>query len=141
MKIDELKVNGFGKLKDKEIKLEDGINIVYGENESGKSSMLKFISGMLYGVSKNKNGKEISDFDRFKPWSNDVFSGKIKYTLDNSESFEVYREFKKKNPIIYNEKQEDISNKFQMDKTKGIDFFAEQTGRYIERYFPENNIR
>ena len=32
LKINNLKINGFGKLKDKEIKLEDGINIVYGEN-------------------------------------------------------------------------------------------------------------
>ena len=35
MKINELKINGFGKLKDREIKLQDGINIIYGENESG----------------------------------------------------------------------------------------------------------
>ena len=128
MKINGLKINGFGKLKDKEINLKDGINIVYGENESGKSSLLKFISSMFYGVSKNKNGKEISDFDKFKPWNVDVFSGKIKYTLDDGKSFEVYREFKKKNPIIYDEKQKDISKMFRMDKTKGIDFFTEQTG-------------
>ena len=128
MKIKELKVNGFGKLKDKEINLKEGINVVYGENETGKSSLLKFISGMLYGVSKNKNGKEISDFDKFKPWESEIFSGKIKYTLDNGESFEIYREFKKKNPIIYNANQEDISKQFRMDKTKGIDFFTEQTG-------------
>ncbi len=134
MKINELKINGFGKLKDREIILKDGINIVYGENESGKSSMLKFISGMLYGVSKNKNGKDISDFDRYKPWETETFSGKIKYTLDDGKSFEVYREFKKKNPIIYNENQEDISKQFYMDKTKGIDFFTEQTGIDLETF-------
>ncbi len=128
MKINELKINGFGKLKEKEVNLKNGINIIYGENESGKSSLLKFISGMLYGVSKNKNGKDISDFDKFKPWESETFSGKIKYTLDSGKTFEVYREFKKKNPIIYNEKQEDISKTFKMDKTKGIDFFTEQTG-------------
>ena len=55
MKINNLKVNSFGKLKDKELKLSDGINIIYGENEVGKSSMQKFISCMLYGISKNKN--------------------------------------------------------------------------------------
>ena len=79
MKIKNLKINGFGKIKDKEISLTEGINVIYGENEAGKSSMLKFITAMLYGASKNKNGREISDFDRFKPWKFDEFSGKIKY--------------------------------------------------------------
>ena len=77
MKINGFKINGFGKLKNNNIELSDGINVIYGENESGKSSMLKFISAMLYGVSKNKNGKEISDFDKFKPWKTEEFSGKF----------------------------------------------------------------
>lgn len=126
MKIDYLRINGFGKFKNKEIEFKDKINIVYGENESGKSSMLKFISSMLYGASKNKNGKDIPDFDRFKPWDREEFSGKIRYTLDSNKTFEVFREFKKKNPVIYNEKMEDISKKFRVT-TKGIDFFIEQT--------------
>ncbi len=128
MKINSLKINSFGKLKNKELKLSDGINIIFGENEAGKSSMQKFISCMLYGISKNKNGKDVSDFDKFKPWDTEEFSGKINYTLDNGEEFEIYREFKKKNPIIYNSMKEDISKTFKIDKTKGIDFFTEQTG-------------
>ena len=135
MRIDNLKINGFGKLKNKEVKFSDGINIVYGENEAGKSSLLKFITSMLYGASKNKNGKELSDFDRFKPWKTEEFSGKIEYTLDSGESFEIYREFKKKNPIIYNAKKEDISKTFSIDKTKGIEFFEEQTGIDEETFY------
>ena len=135
MRIDKLKINGFGKIKNKELELKDGINIIYGENESGKSSLLKFVSSMFYGLSKNKNGKEFPDFDRYKPWYNDEFSGKISYTLDNGESFEVYREFKKKNPVIYNSRKEDISKEFTVDKTKGIDFFAEQTGIDEETFY------
>ena len=128
MKIDYFKINGFGKVSNKEIELKDNINIIYGKNESGKSTILKFISGMFYGVSKNKNGKDISDFDRYKPWKKDEFSGKIKYTLDDGNSFEVYREFKKKSPIIYNNKMQDISKEFKIDKAKGIDFLVEQIG-------------
>ena len=135
MKINNLKINGFGKFKNKEIELKDGINIVYGENESGKSSLLKFITSMFYGASKNKNGKDISDFDKYKPWQTEEFSGKIEYNLDNGEYFEVYREFKKKNPIIYNSKKEDISKNFNIDKTKGIEFFEEQTGIDEETFY------
>ena len=135
MKKNNLKINGIGKLKDKEIEFSNGINIVYGENEAGKSSMLKFITSMFYGASKNKNGKEISDFDKYKPWQTEEFSGKIEYQLDNGESFEVFREFKKKNAIIYNSKKEDISKKFKIDKTKGIEFFEEQTGIDEETFY------
>jgi DNA repair exonuclease SbcCD ATPase subunit len=135
LKINGFKINGFGKLKNNNIELSNGINVIFGENESGKSSMLKFISAMFYGASKNKNGKEISDFDKFKPWKTEEFSGKINYTLDNGESFEVYREFKKKNPIIYNSNKEDISKTFKIDKTKGIEFFLEQTGIDEETFY------
>lgn len=127
MKIDYLKINGYGKIENQEIELSDNMNVIYGKNEAGKSTILKFILGMLYGVSKNKNKKEYSDFERYKPWSKEEFSGKIKYTLDNNEKYEVYRDFSKKNPQIYNEKGEDISKNFNVNKTKGSEFFLEQT--------------
>ena len=93
----------------------------------GKSTLLKFIYCILYGASKNKNGKEISDFEKFMPWTAAEYSGKINYELDNKEKYEIFREFSKKNPKIYNEKLEDISKTFNINKTKGIEFFYEQT--------------
>ena len=79
MKIKELNINGFGKLKDKNIKFNEGINVIVGENESGKSTLLKFITSIFYGISKNKRGKSISDYEKFKPWDSEIYSGKIKY--------------------------------------------------------------
>ena len=112
MKINNLKINGFGKLIDKEIKLTDGINIIYGENEDGKTTLQKFIFSMFYGAAKNKNGKEISDFEKYTPWHSNDFSGKIEYNLDNGKSFEVFRDFKKKNPSIYQDGI-DVSKSFR----------------------------
>ena len=127
MKINKLKINSYGKLKNKEIEFSDNINIVYGKNESGKSTLLKFIQNSFYGISKNKKGKEYSDFDKYNPWSAEEFSGKLEYELDNNEKYEIYRDFKKKNPQIFNEKKEDISKEFNIDKSKGNEFFTEQT--------------
>ena len=127
MKIHKLKINAYGKLKDKEIQFKDHINVVYGKNEAGKSTILTFIVNMLYGISKNKNGKNYSDFEKYKPWDAEEFSGKLEYELDNHEIFEVFRDFKKKNPQIFNEKKEDISKQFNIDKSKGNEFFYEQT--------------
>ena len=118
MKINKLKINSYGKLQNREINFNDKINIIYGENESGKSTLLKFILNSFYGTSKNKKGRDISDFEQYKPWNTDEFSGKLEYKLDNGETFEIYREFNKKNPKIFNNKLEDISKKFNIDKTK-----------------------
>lgn len=127
MKINKLQINAFGNLKNKEIELSENINIVYGKNEAGKSTLLKFIVDSLYGISKNKRGKEFSDYDRFKPWKEEEFSGKVKYTLDNGKKYEVFRDFNKKNPKIYDEELNDISKEFTIDKTYGNQFFTEQT--------------
>lgn len=135
MKIENLKINGFGKLENKEIEFSDGINIITGKNESGKSTLLKFITSMFYGASKNKNGKLIPDFDKYKPWNTEEYSGRITYNLDNGEQYEIYREFKKKSPIIYNESKDDITKKYQIDKNKENTFFREQTGITEENFF------
>lgn len=127
MKINKLKINSYGKLKEKEINFKDGINLIYGQNEAGKSTLIKFIINSFYGISKNKKGKEISDFDKYKPWSGEEFSGKLEYKLDNKEKYEIYRDFSKKNPKIFNENMEDISKEFNIDKNKGNEFFYEQT--------------
>ena len=127
MKIDELKINSYGKLKDKEFKLKEGINIIFGENEKGKSTLLNFIVNMFYGTSRNKKGRDMSDYDKYKPWDTEEFSGKMTYTLDNNEKYEVFREFSKKNPKIYDKNMEDISKNYSIDKNTGNQYFFEQT--------------
>ena len=128
MKIKNIKINNYGNLKQKEINLENNINIVYGKNETGKSTLLNYLKNIFFGISKNKNGKEISDYEKYLPWSGEEFSGKIKYELDDNEQFEIYRDFKKKNPVVVDSKFDDISNKFKIDKKDGNQFFYEQTG-------------
>lgn len=127
MKIKQLKINSFGKLKDKEITLKDNINILFGKNEAGKSTIIKYIVNSIYGISKNKKGKEYSDFEKYQPWSGEEFSGRLSYELDDGTQYEIYRDFKKKNPKIFNESMEDISNQFPIDKSVGNQFFYAQT--------------
>ena len=127
MNIKEIKINSFGNIQNKEIELTKGINLVYGKNESGKSTLLNFITHMFYGISKNKRGKVISDYDKYLPWNTEEFSGKIKYELDAGETFEVFRNFKKKDPVILDGQYEDVSSQYIVDKTNGNQFFFEQT--------------
>ena len=62
------------------------------------------------------------------PWKGEEFSGKISLGLDNGEEFEIFRDFKKKNPIIYNKNGQDISLEYPADKNKGIDFIFNKIG-------------
>jgi len=127
LKIDKLKINSYGRIENKDIELKQGINIIKGYNEAGKSTLLSFINSILYGIDKKKQNSYISEFDRYMPWISDDFSGSVKYTLDNNLKYEVFRNFKKKNPVIYDENKNDISKLFKSTKN-GIDFLEEQTG-------------
>ena len=59
MKIKGLNINGFGKFKDKSINLSDGLNVVYGNNEAGKSTTHTFIKSMLFGMAKKKSKTKV----------------------------------------------------------------------------------
>lgn len=88
LKIKNIKINSFGKINNKEYDFSEKINLIYGKNEAGKSTLLKFIQSIFYGTSKNKKGKNFSDYDLYKPWGDGDFSGKLKYKLDSGEEFE-----------------------------------------------------
>ncbi len=127
MKIKNIKINNYGNLENKEINLKNKINIIYGQNESGKSTLLSYIKNSLYGISKNKNGRDISDYEKYKPWGKTDYSGKLKYELDNGQEYEVVRDFNKKKPKIYNENMEEVSEQFNIVKKDGTQFFYDQT--------------
>ena len=128
MKIKNIKVNAYGNIENKDINLEEGINIIHGANESGKSTLLNYIISIFYGISRNKDGKALSDYEKYKPWNSNEFSGRISYKLEDGEKYEIFRDFNKKNPKIYNDKLEDISDRFETDKKDGSKFFIEQMG-------------
>ena len=125
MKINSIKINSYGKLKDKNFDLEK-LNIIYGKNESGKSTLLNFILNLFFNISKNKDGKNISDFEKYFPWNENDFSGKIIYQLDNNKKYDVFRDFNKKNPQIFDENGMDISKNYNIDKKIGNLFFQDQ---------------
>ena len=54
MKILSLHIDGFGKLNDRDLSFKDGLNVVYGRNEAGKSTLHTFIRGMLFGIERQQ---------------------------------------------------------------------------------------
>ena len=54
MIIKDLQLTNFGKFNHKSMSLEPGLNIIYGENEAGKTTFHTFIRGMLFGIEKQR---------------------------------------------------------------------------------------
>ena len=125
MRINNLKINSFGKLEDKYLEFKK-FNLIYGDNEAGKSTLLNYIMHIFYGMSKNKNYKNSSDYDRFLPWNNGDFSGQINYSLDNGANYRAYRDFYKRETYVYDENNTEISNLFSVDKKLGNQFLLDQ---------------
>ncbi len=81
MQINELLLKNFGKFHDRQIDLEEGINLIHGENESGKSTIRTFIRGMLFGIERGRGRLGINDtFSIYEPWENpNYYSGILKF--------------------------------------------------------------
>lgn len=89
MKILDLYINGFGKFHGRNISFEDGLNIVYGKNEAGKSTIHTFIRGMLFGIEKQRGRASRNDlYSRFEPWEN---SGTYEGQLRLEHKGHIYR--------------------------------------------------
>lgn len=119
MIIKELLLTSFGKFKNKSINLESGFNIIYGDNEAGKTTIHKFIEGMLFGFFKPYIKRKIysDDYDRFLPWDYTDYSGVLKYKIED-DIYRIERNFLKGNDevkIIDDKTGEDISYLFEYD--------------------------
>ena len=134
MKIDNFKINNYGKIENREVILTNGINLIKGYNEAGKSTILSFLNSMLYGIDKTKKGN-ISEYDKYLPWLSTNFSGSMEYSLDNGQKYYLFRDFKKKIPVVLDQNRNDITLNFKQSR-KGIDFLEEQIG--VDRKTFEN---
>ncbi len=65
MKLTHVSCEQFAGVRDLDISLEDGINVIYGKNESGKSTFVNLISRTLFqDVKEDKRSKEGRDFKK-----------------------------------------------------------------------------
>lgn len=96
MRLTYLWIQRFGKLKEREFFLQDGINIIYGANESGKSTLHSFIRGMLFGMPRYRGRASKTDpYTRYEPWERPAdYAGSMKFITGGKE-FRIDRNFYK----------------------------------------------
>ncbi len=94
MKVKEIQIKNFGKLRNINVRPLPGLNVIYGENETGKSTMQQFITGMLFGMEKqpDKQGDHQS-YQQYEPWEDGSFyAGGLKFTVAD-KPFLLERDF------------------------------------------------
>jgi DNA repair exonuclease SbcCD ATPase subunit len=91
MYINKLYLRAFGKFLYKRIYLGKKFNIIYGENETGKSTIHNFIEAMLYGFGEDSKGNELQL--KYKPWNSDLYKGSISIDNFKGRKYTVSRDF------------------------------------------------
>lgn len=89
MKLLDLYINGFGKFHNRSITFHDGINVVYGKNEAGKSTIHTFIRGMLFGIERSRGRAAKGDlYIKYEPWENKgTYEGRLRIEAEGN----IYR--------------------------------------------------
>ena len=98
MKLLDLHIDGFGKFHNLSITFEDGLNVIYGKNEAGKSTLHTFIRGMLFGIERMRGRAAKSDtYTKFEPWENSgTYEGRLRLEHEGS-IYRIERSFQKNN--------------------------------------------
>ena len=73
MIIREANIGKFGKLENQKYQFAPQINVIYGANESGKSTLMQFLKAMLFGLEKTRVRKTLNTYNRYEPWDTPAY--------------------------------------------------------------------
>ena len=92
MKINSVYISAFGTVNDLKIDFSENMNVIYGDNENGKSTVSDFIKAVFYGMN-NRSRNTVSNREKYVPWSGKTMGGRITFTHGETE-YMIEREFK-----------------------------------------------
>lgn len=97
MRILELEINNFGKFHNEKITFHDGINLFYGVNEMGKTTLHSFIRGMLFGIEKQRGrAAKCDEYSLREPWRNSAYYAGVMRFESGGKVFRLERNFYRK---------------------------------------------
>jgi hypothetical protein len=86
--LEQLRIDGFGKLAGRSIAFGPGLNVVHGPNEAGKSTLTMALLGTLYGLARGEK-------EQWRPWSGARYATALRYALRDGRRYEVQRDFER----------------------------------------------
>ncbi len=79
MKINAINISAFGGIKNLELNLDNNFNIVYGDNENGKTTIMSFIKMMFYGTERGSSQLSKNLRKKYTPWDGGTMAGSIDF--------------------------------------------------------------
>ena len=99
MIIKRVAIKNFGRIHDRTMEFAPGMNVLYGENESGKTTTHTFVKSMLYGIQRQRGRAARKDaYTIYLPWENPAVYGGVLWFENGGKNFRLSRNFYKENP-------------------------------------------
>lgn len=94
MEFIDLQIKSFGRLINKTIRFRPGINLFYGENETGKTTLCAALRAMLYGLERGRGRAARTDeYTMRRPWEEPGQFGGILRFESGGKIFRLERSF------------------------------------------------
>ena len=131
MKIKSVYLENFGKFKNTTYRFTDGMNIVFGQNEAGKTTLQMFMKGILYGLSDETPSSGLSEYKKYKPWDEGAFGGFMECELSNGKTYRITRDFAKQTLLVQDETGSDVTTQWLDQRSSGKDFSDDAIGEAL----------
>lgn len=138
MVIKELNLISFGKFENKVISFENGINLLYGENESGKSTIMSFVQFMFYGSTTKKSSIAENIKLKYTPWDSEIIEGELTYSLDGTD-YIIHRKAGKRSSVDVLNKNTGESLGNDISKNIGVHLFGLSEDAFVKTLFISQN--
>jgi len=96
VRIDSLYISSFGGIKNLKLDFSKAFNVVYGDNENGKSTVMAFIKMMFYGNEKGGSNLSKNIRKKYTPWDGSQMAGSIDFE-HSGKKYRIEREFRSSN--------------------------------------------
>lgn len=133
MQLNRLHLDGFGVLVEDDYEFLPGLNLIFGPNEAGKSTLQHALLALLYGFyqSDRLTSPEKKAHARFRPWGGSHYGGSLALSLDDDTKYLIQRRFDSPEPetqIFIANTGTDVTDQFVRKRRGYIDFCERQLG-------------
>jgi uncharacterized protein YhaN len=124
---------GFGKLSNRQFDFQEGLNIIFAPNEGGKSTLQRFLIGLLYGQLRSdlKVQRRLDPWvDPYKPWHSSEYGGILWCRLADGRQMELHRYFGREETRIEirTPTGEDITRQYEQQRNGEVLFAFSHLG-------------
>lgn len=138
MRIVRAQIDGFGRYSGVTFEFDEGMNIVYGQNEAGKSTLQQFLLAMLYGMKKpgRKRAVYLDEEAKYRPWQGSAYGG-ILWVEQDGVPYRIERSLRREDEWVRVYRQdtgEEVTKRFAVDANKEVAFAKELIGADREMF-------